>query len=69
MQRNPGHCPDEADGTDEGKTFYVHVRLFGGYSTEEAGHAPWPATGRGACDWRISRPPHPFQIEYWELVR
>jgi len=66
MQPNPGHCPPEPDGTDEGKTHRVHVRLRNGYTT--LGHEPqgWPATGRGACRRSLTR--HPFDIVEWEVI-
>lgn len=62
--RNPGRLPDDADGTDEGKTFHVHVELFGGWSSRKAGHAPWPAD---RSNWKIRKPPHPFDIEFYEV--
>ena len=54
----------------------VKVRLFNGRICGEEPVSPttpagWPAGGegvRGACNWRISKPPHPFDIdEFWIL--
>lgn len=46
----------------------VHVRLFGGWDSAKALAAPWPSKGGRPVDtnWRISRPPHPFEIKEWE---
>lgn len=72
--RNPGHLPEECEirGDDGDITGWrsVHVRLFGGYDSRKAGHAPWPAGSHRApaTVWKISRPPHPFQIEEWEIA-
>ena len=47
----------------------VHVRLFGGFDTRKAGHAPWPAAGgRPPTRWEISARPHPYEIEEFEVV-
>jgi hypothetical protein len=73
LVRNPGYLPDDcvefdAQRQDTGKVFRVRVVTFGGYDT--AGREPkgWPASGRGACKWRIDRPPHPFDIEFYERL-
>lgn len=69
---NFGKLPDECVATDDdGAVSYrlVHVRLFGGSCTKKAGAAPWPDAGRQpATRWAISRPPHPYEIEEWELA-
>lgn len=62
VTRNEGRCPPEAEGRN------IHAILFNGTRTREKSPQGWPATGRGACSWRISKPPHPFEIEFWELV-
>lgn len=55
----------------------VHVRLWGdpargvaGWDTKRAGQAPWPAKGGRQIDtdWRISKPPHPYQIKEFEVA-
>lgn len=66
VRPNPGRLPDEADGTDEGKTFRVHVRLRNGYCTKEKEQLGWPASGRGACNWRLTG--SPFDILEWEII-
>ena len=73
MPRNPGHLPDECVAVDEdgNSTFRpVHVRLFGGYDSARAGHAPWPSAGGRPAKtrWSVSRPPHPFDIEFYEVI-
>lgn len=73
MQPNHGHLPSECIVRDERGEIAgyrsVHVQLFGGFDTRKAGHDPWPAGGgRIATDWRISRKPHPFEIESYEVV-
>lgn len=60
--RNPGRQP----GGTEGKR--VKVRLFNGTIAGTKPISPtspagWPADGKGACNWRISNPPHPFEIK------
>lgn len=70
-QPNPGHLPGECILFDEAGeiTGYraVHVRLFGGFDSRAAGHAPWPAAGsRPPTVWTISRKPHAFEIKEWE---
>lgn len=69
---NEGRCPYEAEIRDEGGGIAghraVHVRLFGGWDSKKAGHKPWPAAGaRPPTNWRISRPPHPFEIKEYEV--
>lgn len=73
VQINDGHIPSECIIRDEAGdiTGYrkVHVRLFGGFDTRKAGNDPWPAGGaRPPTEWRISKPPHPFEIEEWEIA-
>lgn len=68
---NPGLLPDDCLIHDEDGNFTgfrrVHVRLFGGYDSRERGHDPWPAAGaRPPTDWRISKPPFPFEIKEYE---
>lgn len=70
---NLGHVPPECEVLDEdgNVTGYrnVHVRLFGGFDSKKAGHAPWPAGGgRPPTVWKISRKPHPFEIREYEVV-
>jgi hypothetical protein len=60
--RNEGYCPREADGQR------IHATLFNGIDTRDASPQGWPADGRGACNWRISRPPHPYDIKDWEIA-
>ena len=73
MSSNPGHVPDAtrildpATGEITGHRA-VHVVLFNGWSSRATGHAPWPAAGgRPATQWRISAPPHPFEIREYEV--
>jgi len=73
MPRNPGHLPPECVVTDDNgeaiSFHHVHVKLFSGWSSRGAGHQPWPSAGcRPPTDWKISRKPHPFQIEEYELA-
>lgn len=73
MPLNEGRIPPECEiRGDDGDIIgwrNVHVELFGGYSTRKAGAAPWPAGGgRQSTNWRISRPPHPFEIRKWTLA-
>ncbi len=73
MPQNPGHLPPECEVRDEhgNVTGYraVHVVLFGGLDTRKLGHAPWPAAGgRPPTQWRISKPPHPYEIMEWEIA-
>ena len=72
-QPNLGRIPPECEILDEqgNVTGYraVHVVLFNGFSTSKAGHAPWPAGGgRPPTNWRISKPPHPFEIAEWSFA-
>jgi hypothetical protein len=71
---NLGRCPDECaildPETGEVTSWRnVHVRLHGGFDTQKAGHAPWPAKGgRIDTNWRLSKPtPHPFEIKEYEV--
>lgn len=77
---NPGHLPPEceiwADVETDGILSRslvgyrnVHVRLFNGIDTAKRGDPPWPAAGgRLSTVWRISKPPHPFEIEEFEIA-
>lgn len=73
MPANPGHLPDDCHVVDSGtgeSTGHraVHVVLFNGWSSRGAGHASWPAAGgRPPTQWRISTPPHPFEIREYEV--
>jgi hypothetical protein len=76
MPANPGtgHVPDDCYAIDPETgevvgTRAVHVVLFNGWSSRAAGHAPWPAAGgRLPTQWRISSPPHPFEIREYEVI-
>ncbi len=73
MPQNEGRLPPECEVRDEhgNVTGYraVHVVLFNGLSTRKLGHAPWPAGGgRPPTNWRISKPPHPYEIMEWEIA-
>lgn len=73
MPRNLGKLPGEAViRDDDGQvTGYrqVRVRLFNGYDTAVREPNGWPAAGgRPPTRWSIESPPHPFDIEYWELI-
>ena len=59
MPLNRGSCPGFLRGT----TKRVWVRLFNGLAPADS----WPADGKGKCDWRISNPPKPFEIEAWSI--
>ena len=76
-QPNPGHLPEACiiTETDDAGVEHVtghrsvHVRLFGGWDSKKAGAAPWPSAGRQpATRWAISRKPHPFEIEEFEIA-
>jgi len=72
-QPNPGHLPDECVVRDEAGEAVsyrrVHVVLQGGYDSRKAGHAPWPsAGGKPPTNWKLSRPPHAFEIATYEVV-
>ncbi len=66
---NPGHLPSECEIRDKDGNItgyhQVRVKLFNGIST-----GPWPSAGGRPhpTRWSISRPPHPFEIEEWELA-
>lgn len=73
MQSNPGHVPPACELRDDDGNITgfraVHVRLFGGHDTRKRGDTPWPAGGgRPPTNWRISKPPHPYEIEEWEVA-
>jgi hypothetical protein len=69
---NSGRCPPEAEILDENGnvTSYRRVRvvLFNGHDTARKEPSGWPAGGKGACNWRISRSPHPFEIREFEVL-
>ena len=73
-QPNPGRLPADCELLDDNGelTGYrpVQVRLFNGWDSKRSGHAPWPAAGGRphATNWRLSRPPHPFEIESYEVA-
>ena len=73
-QPNPGRLPADCELLDEHGELAgyrpVHVRLFCGWDSQRAGHAPWPAAGGRprATVWRISTPPHPFEIQQYEVA-
>lgn len=75
---NPGHLPFDCtifdeDGQEIGFR-QVHVRTFGTpktqpYDSKKAGHAPWPsAGGRPPTNWKVSNPPHAFEIKEYEVA-
>lgn len=73
LQPNPGSLPRDCIILDEEGNVTgfrkVHVVLFNGHSTRAAGQDPWPASGaRPPTCWAISRPPHPFEIQSYEVV-
>lgn len=73
MRKNPGHLPLECEILDENDEVVgfrpVHVRLFNGWSSAAANSPPWPSAGRYPLTvWRISKPPHPFEIEHYEVA-
>jgi hypothetical protein len=70
---NSGELPDDCLVHDENGNVIghraVHVRLFGGYDSQKAGAAPWPAVGaRIPTRWAIGKRPHPFEIEEYLIV-
>lgn len=72
--RNPGRLPDDCEAIDP-QTGEVtgfrncHVRLFNGWDSKALGQQPWPsAGGRPPTNWRISKPPHNFEIESYEVA-
>ena len=72
-QRNPGKLPDDCLIRDEQGTItgfrQVYVTLFNARDTRAAGTGPWPAAGgKPPTCWAVSRPPHPFEIEFYEVV-
>ena len=73
MLENPGYLPPDCIVRDEFGEISgyrsVHVVLFNGYSTKKAAAAPWPAGGgRQQTVWTISRRPHPFEIQFYEVT-
>ena len=74
MRKNPGSLPLECEileEHDQAAGFWpVHVILFNGHSTKAAGQPPWPSAGRfPPTNWRISKPPHPFEIQQYEVQK
>lgn len=73
-QPNHGSLPDDCvvldDETGEVTGYRkVHVRCFGGYDSKARGHEPWPAAGaKPPTVWKISRRPHPYEIQEYELA-
>jgi hypothetical protein len=70
---NPGHLPADCIILDEDGNVtgyrYVHCTLFNGIDTREKSPGGWPAAGgRPPTVWKISKPPHPFQIESYEVI-
>lgn len=62
LQPNAGKCPSEAHGRR------VRVVLFNGHDTARKEPGGWAADGKSGCNWRIGKPPHPFEIKEWELI-
>lgn len=69
MKRNAGRVPPETviwdeDGNVAGYR-QVRVTLFNGLVC-----GPWPSAGGRPhpTNWKISRPPHPFEIESYEVI-
>lgn len=72
-QSNMGRMPRECAVLDDDGNFVsyraVHVRLFNGSDSAKMGHAAWPSAGRQPPTvWKISSPPHPFEIQFYEIV-
>ena len=74
---NLGRCPREAEirAEDGGMAGYrkVHVILHNGHDTKGRGQDPWPAaqpygSRSPSTVWRISQPPHDFEIKKWEII-
>lgn len=69
MQRNEGHLPPECEILDQDGNVTGHravrVKLFNGRV-----EGPWPSAGGRPhqTNWKISRKPHGFEIEFWEIV-
>lgn len=68
MRPNPGRLPPECVIRDDdgNVTGYRSVRvvLWGGIAS-----GPWPsAGGRPPTCWKISKPPHPYEIKEWEFA-
>ena len=76
MPANPGtgRAPDDCYAIDPETgevtgTRSVHVVLFNGWSSRAARQSPWLAAGgRPPTQWRISNPPHPFEIREYEVT-
>lgn len=73
-QPNPGNLPPECEIRDEHGNVIghraVHVRLFGGFDSKKRGDAPWPSAGGrpNPTNWKISRKPHQYEIEFYEIA-
>lgn len=68
---NPGRMPEECVfETEDGDVRYRNVRVwfFNGTSTPGGTPGGWPSYGKGAVRWSISKPPHPFDIQFYEVV-
>lgn len=69
MPLNPGHLPEECIiRDDDGEvTGYrqVMVTLFNGRTI-----GPWPAAGGRPypTNWKISRPPHRYEIKEYQIA-
>lgn len=59
---NHGYCPRDAEGKR------IHATLFSGTDTREKSPQGWAADGKWACNWSISTPPHPFEIQFYEVI-
>lgn len=55
---NPGYCPGAAKGKR------VMVELVNGNRPKDS----WPADGKGEPNWKVSKPPHPFEIKRYLIV-
>lgn len=68
-QPNPGRIPEQCLVRDQQGFIAgyrpVMVKLFNGITA-----GPWPsAGGRPPTRWSISKTPHPFEIESFEVIR
>lgn len=68
MPPNPGRLPPECQILDEDGNVTDHravmVKLFNGLRC-----GPWPSAGGRSQQtrWSIGKPPHPFDIEEYEI--
>lgn len=69
---NPGRCPSECEIRDDAGELVgfrrVHVTFFNGRTSREKSPQGYPSGGRDACNWRIGKPPHPYDIQYFEVI-